>query len=83
MQEKRIPTRMCINCRARFAQPSLIRLQYIDAMLISFSKSGRSFYLCRKCLTEKSLQKKISQTLKISYDKAFELCIKLNAVGVE
>ena len=80
---KKIPTRMCIVCRSRFEQSGLIRLQYINSQLHTYTKSGRSFYVCSKCLAEKSLQKKISQTLKISYDKALELCQYIKEIGVK
>jgi len=43
------PIRMCICCKARFEQTSLIRLQCIDKQLTTFQKSGRSFYLCQGC----------------------------------
>ncbi len=46
------PTRMCISCRERNSQDSLIRLQYINASLEAYSGSGRSFYLCKDCLSQ-------------------------------
>ena len=54
------PTRMCISCRERSSQEKLLRLQCIDGNLESFSKSGRSFYICNNCLTQ---EKKLSKTL--------------------
>ena len=46
------PIRMCISCRERNAQDSLVRLQYINASLEAYNGSGRSFYLCKDCLSQ-------------------------------
>ena len=55
-----LPTRMCISCRGRFNQDSLIRLQCIDSNLFKYHDRGRSFYLCKNCLKE---EKKTSKSL--------------------
>jgi predicted RNA-binding protein YlxR (DUF448 family) len=47
------PIRTCISCRIRCEQKMLIRFQCIDKNLSSFSKNGRSFYLCNDCLENK------------------------------
>jgi predicted RNA-binding protein YlxR (DUF448 family) len=54
------PTRMCVSCRGRELQKELLRLQCVDGLLDSFSGSGRSFYLCKNCLTQ---EKRLSKTL--------------------
>jgi len=54
------PTRMCISCRERSSQNTLIRLQCIDSNLDIFKGSGRSFYLCKDCLNE---EKKVLKSL--------------------
>jgi len=54
------PMRMCISCRNRDTQQNLLRLQYIDGNLESFKKSGRSFYICKTCLTD---EKRLPKTL--------------------
>jgi len=43
------PIRMCISCRVKLNQNSLIRLQCIDKKLSQFTGTGRSFYLCQSC----------------------------------
>jgi uncharacterized protein len=54
------PIRTCINCRSKLSQDLLIRLQCTDKKLTSFTKSGRSFYLCNDCLSNKNkLEKKL------------------------
>ena len=48
------PLRMCISCREREAQENLLRLQCVDGSIEVFKGSGRSFYLCKICIsTEK------------------------------
>jgi predicted RNA-binding protein YlxR (DUF448 family) len=48
------PIRMCILCRNRFEQSSLLRLQVNNGKIVAFTKEGRSFYLCKKCLSHDS-----------------------------
>ncbi len=70
---------MCILCRKRFAQKDLIRLQCKNGELINFSGSGRSFYLCKDCIKDKKLSKKVSYFCKISKEiaeKQIELLLK-------
>jgi len=55
-----ISIRMCVSCRNRDAQSTMLRLQCINGELNKFIGSGRSFYLCKNCLEE---DKKISKTL--------------------
>ncbi len=43
------PQRMCVACRERFEQRLLLRLQCKEQLLLAFSGSGRSFYLCYEC----------------------------------
>ncbi len=44
------PTRMCVTCRGRFLQNTLLRLRCSDKSLQHFTNHGRSFYLCHECL---------------------------------
>jgi uncharacterized protein len=55
-----IPTRMCVSCRNRHNQNTLLRLQCKDASLESFNGNGRSFYLCIVCLDD---EKKLAKSL--------------------
>jgi len=63
---------MCILCRKRFYQYELIRLQCKNGYLVKFEGSGRSFYLCKECINDKKLSKKIAYLCKISKEKAKE-----------
>jgi len=51
---------MCVSCRSRHNQNTLLRLQCRDASLESFMGSGRSFYLCKVCLDD---EKKLTKSL--------------------
>jgi len=44
--------RMCIACRNRYPQNTLIRLKQVAKEIIAFDGRGRSFYLCRGCLED-------------------------------
>jgi len=54
------PTRMCVSCREKGIQSSLIRLGCRDGELSLFDGIGRSFYLCKTCLDD---GKKLSKSL--------------------
>jgi len=54
------PIRMCISCRDKQEQKLLVRLQCRDASLEVFNKTGRSFYICKVCMTD---EKKIIRSL--------------------
>ncbi|RUM64823.1 MAG: hypothetical protein DSZ03_03775 [Sulfurimonas sp.] len=45
-----VPIRMCVSCRQKAAQNTLIRLQCVDGALYSYRGEGRSFYLCQTCV---------------------------------
>jgi predicted RNA-binding protein YlxR (DUF448 family) len=44
------PTRMCITCRSRLPQNTLIRLKQEGSEVVEFDGTGRSFYLCDICI---------------------------------
>ncbi|MGC9351441.1 MAG: DUF448 domain-containing protein [Sulfurovum sp.] len=53
---------MCISCRDRKPQNSLLRLKMADKDIIAYDGSGRSFYLCDVCSKN---QKKINFLIKL------------------
>jgi predicted RNA-binding protein YlxR (DUF448 family) len=69
MINKYKPQRMCIVCKGRYLQNSLIRLQPLNDELIKFSGVGRSFYLCQECIKLEKTQKIISSRYKLNKDK--------------
>ncbi len=55
--KKSQPTRMCIACRSRHPQNTLIRLKHKGNEVVAFDGKGRSFYLCDVCIkNEKKIQ---------------------------
>ena len=59
--KKSQPTRMCIACRSRHPQNTLIRLKQEDDEIVAFDGKGRSFYLCVACVNN---EKKIKGLVK-------------------
>ena len=55
------PIRMCIMCRKRNPQKSLIRLKQSDKDVVASDGKGRSFYLCKDCVTN---EKKVKGLVK-------------------
>ncbi len=47
--KKSQPVRMCIACRSRHPQNSLIRLKLEGKDVVAYDGQGRSFYLCDSC----------------------------------
>ncbi len=65
---------MCVACRKRAAQKTLIRLQNKDSKAIKYSGSGRSFYLCKECIiSDKHIINKVCGRLKIEKPSLEEL----------
>ena len=52
---------MCISCRGRHPQKSLIRLKLEGKDVVAFNGEGRSFYLCMVCVQN---EKKIKGLVK-------------------
>ncbi|MGB5506584.1 MAG: DUF448 domain-containing protein [Sulfurovum sp.] len=59
--KKSQPTRMCIACRSRHPQNTLIRFKQEDKEVVAFDGKGRSFYLCDMCVSN---EKKINGLVK-------------------
>ena len=59
--KKSQPTRMCIACRSRHPQNTLIRLKYEGSEVVASDGKGRSFYLCDVCVTN---EKKVNGLVK-------------------
>lgn len=59
------PTRMCVACRSRKMQRTLLRLYIKDGLVVGSlgcASSGRSFYLCSECAAcEKKITKALSR----------------------
>ena len=47
--KKNNPIRMCIACRKREPQKTLIRLQFVTDDVVAYQGFGRSTYICSDC----------------------------------
>jgi predicted RNA-binding protein YlxR (DUF448 family) len=67
MKKLQPPIRMCLSCRTRYPQHSLIRLKEEDKRVVISNGKGRSFYVCSMCATDtkkiKGLAKRLKQEL--------------------
>ena len=70
MESRKKPIRMCVVCKKRFFKQSLNRLQCKDKKLIHFSGVGRSFYVCKDCITSKKFIQYISKLCKLTKEEA-------------
>ncbi len=79
----KITTRMCIGCRGKYPQKDLYRFQEKDGKLIDYTKSGRSFYICKQCIKQerKRLIKILNGKFKIKQINIEELAKKLKELG--
>ena len=61
LMKKSKSIRMCIVCRSRYPQRSLIRLKQAKENIVPFDGKGRCFYLCTTCVTN---EKKVNGLVK-------------------
>ncbi len=73
--KKSQPIRMCIACRNRYPQNSLIRLRQEGKEIIAFEGKGRSFYLCNVCSTNEKKTKGIAKRFKQNIEQ-FDMFLK-------
>jgi len=59
--KKSQPTRMCIACRSKHPQNTLIRLKQNANEIVVYDGIGRSFYVCEQCIQN---QKKVKGLVK-------------------
>jgi len=62
--KKSQPIRMCITCRSRHPQTSLIRLKLNGKEIVAFNGNGRSFYLCKECVIDEKKLKGLAKRFK-------------------
>jgi len=73
--KKTQPIRMCIACRARHPQYTLIRLKHDGNEIVAFNGEGRSFYICESCCTNEKKVKGLVKRFKQD-DKYFSKLLK-------
>ena len=55
-----VPIRMCLQCRERLPQGSLIRIQCKNKKIQAFDGVGRSLYVCAMCIENPKLVKQLA-----------------------
>ncbi|NOQ29611.1 MAG: DUF448 domain-containing protein [Helicobacteraceae bacterium] len=61
MAQNIVKSRMCVGCRQRAQQHSMIRLQHVEGSLKKFGGSGRSFYICTSCIELKTIKRTLAR----------------------
>ncbi len=75
--KKSQPTRMCIACRSRQPQNTLIRLKQEDKEIVAFNGKGRSFYICDVCVNNEKKIKGLVKRFKQDEERFIELLKEL------
>ena len=75
------PIRMCISCRDRKPQSSMLRLKMDDKDIIAYDGSGRSFYLCDVCSKNQKKIKGLIKRFKQDEERFFKLLEELMKNG--
>lgn len=68
-----VPIRMCIQCRGRYEQQSLIRLQCKEKRVVAYDGAGRSLYVCLTCIQNPKLVKQLAGRCKSGTDSQNEI----------
>lgn len=77
--KKSQPTRMCIACRSRHPQNTLIRLKQEGTEVVAFDGEGRSFYLCGVCVANEKKIKGLVKRFKQDEERFTKLLKKLTS----
>jgi len=75
--KKSQPIRMCISCRDRHPQKSLIRLKLEGKDVVLFDGKGRSFYLCSSCSKNEKKIKGLTKRFKQEEERFVKLLKEL------
>jgi len=75
--KKSQPIRMCIACRSRHPQNTLIRLKHEDVEIVAFDGKGRSFYLCDICADNEKKIKGLVKRFKQDEERFMKLVNEL------
>ncbi len=75
--KKSQPVRMCIACRSRHPQNTLIRLKLEGKDVVAFDGKGRSFYLCDSCSKNEKKIKGLTKRFKQDEERFVKLLKEL------
>ncbi len=68
---------MCIACRSRHPQYTLIRLKQVGNEITAYDGTGRSFYLCRDCIQNEKKTKGLVKRFKQDEERFSKLLKEL------
>ncbi len=68
---------MCISCRKRHPQNSLIRLKQEGKDIVEFNSIGRSFYICNDCVKNEKKIKGLAKRFKQDIERLDKLLKEL------
>ena len=72
---------MCIACRNRESQHTLIRIQFDGNLAIPYRGEGRSYYLCRSCSRNAKRIRQITKRFRLEEEAFLELIKELDTDG--
>ena len=75
--KKSQPIRMCIACRSRHPQNTLIRLKLSGKDVVVYDGQGRSFYLCDDCVKNEKKVKGLVKRFKQDKERFIKLLKEL------
>jgi len=75
--KKTQPIRMCISCRSRHPQNTLIRLKLSGKEVVVYDGQGRSFYLCSDCVKNEKKVKGLVKRFKLDAERFVKLLKEL------
>ena len=75
--KKSQPTRMCIACRSRHPQNTLIRVKLSGKDVVVYDGQGRSFYLCADCVKNEKKVKGLVKRFKQDKERFIKLLKEL------
>lgn len=75
--KKSQPIRMCIACRSRYPQKSLLRLKLDGKELVTHDGEGRSLYLCNVCSVNEKKIKGLTKRFKQDEERFVKLLKEL------
>jgi predicted RNA-binding protein YlxR (DUF448 family) len=77
--KKSQPIRMCISCRTRYAQNTLLRLKLLEQEVLASDGIGRSFYLCEACANNQKKVRGLVKRFKQDEESFFKLLLTLRS----
>ncbi len=68
---------MCIACRSRHPQHTLIRLKQEGNDVIAYNGTGRSFYVCEKCSKNEKKVKGLVKRFRLDQERFVKLLMEM------